>query len=339
MAGGFFDGLEERITSPLFLAGAGLLSGEGFGGAMQGLQMGTGLQRQRQKQQAFQQLTGPGGMAGIDPNVLKLAQAAGPDAGFGILAGGMPKAASPTDDMREYEMAKTQGFTGSFMDFDTQRRSASAARTDVKMPAQETAYEKEIGGLLAKEFVNSQTAAAGASQAQADLRVMKAALENPNVYLGTGGEQVQNLKKAVGSLFGVDVAGVPDGEIIQRTAAKVALGMKDQLPGPMSNSDRDFLMSLPANLSASPEGAKRVVELGLAQRQWQTERGQLARNFAARNKGRLTPEFYSEVAAVDEKWGQQMGALARQLQGGTQQPRRAPTAGTPMGDDPFGLRK
>lgn len=340
MAGGFFDNLEQKITSPLFLAGAGLLSGEGFGGAMKGLQMGAGMQdhrrqlaEQQQKQQALQQLTAPGALQGISPDVLKLAQAAGPDGGFNILAGSI-KQPTPTNDMREYEMAKSQGFKGSFLDFDTHRRAASAVRTNINMPM-ETAYDKEVGGLLAKEFIESQKAGAGASQAEADLRVMQTALSNPNVYLGTGGEQVQAVKKAAGSLFGADVAGVPEGEIIQRTAAKVALGLKDNLPGPMSNSDREFLMSLPANLSASPEGARRVVELGLAQRQWQTERAAVARNFAGKNKGRLTTEVYAELAAVDDKWAKQMGSLAQQLQGGTQMPRRAPTSGTRFD----GLRK
>lgn len=341
---GFFDNVEEKITNPLFLAGAGLLSGEGFGGAMQGMQMGTGLQNQRRRQaedakrqQAYKGLlTDPNFTKGMDPRALQLAQA-DPETGMGLFADQF-KAASPTDDMREYQMAKSQGFTGSFLDFDTHRRAASAVRTNINMPM-ETSYDKEIGGLLAKEFVESQKAGAGASQAEADLRVMKSALENPNVYLGTGGEQVQALKKAAGSLFGADVAGVPEGEIIQRTAAKIALGLKDNLPGPMSNADREFLMSLPANLSASPEGAKRVVELGLAQRQWQTERAAVARNFAAKNNGRLTPQVYSELASIDEKWARQMEGLSKQLQGGAQQPRRAPTTGTPMGDDPFGLRK
>jgi hypothetical protein len=103
---GFFDNLEEKITSPLFLAGAGLLSGEGFGGAMQGLQMGTGLQGQRRKQAedakrqaAFQQLTQGGQLQVISPDVLKLADAAGPGGGgFDILRGAIPK---PRDALEE----------------------------------------------------------------------------------------------------------------------------------------------------------------------------------------------------------------------------------------------
>lgn len=108
---GFFDNLEEKITSPLFLAGAGLLSGEGFGGAMQGMKMGAGMQDMRRKQAedakrqaAFQQLTQGGQLQGISPDVLKLAQAAGPDAGFTMLAGAVPK---PRDALDErYKLAQ-----------------------------------------------------------------------------------------------------------------------------------------------------------------------------------------------------------------------------------------
>jgi hypothetical protein len=127
---GFFDGLEEKITSPLFLAGAGLLSGEGFGGAMQGMQMGTGLQGQRrkqqqemQRQQAYKGLTAPGALQGISPDVLKLAQAAGPEAGFDILSKGVQPKATPST-VQEFEFAKQNGYTGSFMDF---RKSGGGA--------------------------------------------------------------------------------------------------------------------------------------------------------------------------------------------------------------------
>lgn len=48
---GLIDGLEESATSPLFLAGAGLLAGEGFGGALRGAQAGFGWQDQRRQRE------------------------------------------------------------------------------------------------------------------------------------------------------------------------------------------------------------------------------------------------------------------------------------------------
>ena len=240
-------------------------------------------------------------------------------------------AGKPTDDMREYNLSKSQGFTGTFLDFDKQRRSASAARTNINMPM-ETAYDKEMGKQLAGEYIKSQETAAKAAQAQGDLRVMQDAADNPAVYTGTGGNTIQGLKKAAQTLFGVDVQGVPEGELIQRTTAKIALSLKDGLPGPMSDSDRQFLMDLPAGLTTSPEGIRRVVKLGLAQRQWEIERAQAAQKFATQNGGRLTPEVYRVLSGVDQKWARSMGTLSRELQQQAQTAPRSPKSGIPAAD-------
>jgi hypothetical protein len=329
---GLLGGFEDRILSPLFLGGAALLSGEGMGGALRGMQVGAGFQDQRRQlaeqerqKQAFQGLLAQGDYT---PQQRGLLEAAGPAAFPLMLKQQFPDRLSPTDDQREYAQAQQQGFKGTFMDYLTSLKKAGAQVTNIDLK-QEGAYDKEIGGLLAKEFVESQKASSGANEALGDLAVMKSMLANPNVYLGTGGNQVQAVKKAAQTLFGVDVKGVPEGEIIQRSAAKIALGLKDNLPGPMSNADREFLMSLPANLAASPEGARRVVELGMAQKQWQIERAAAVRDYAAKNKGRLDPGVYQAVSAIDQRWAKQMGALAQQLQAGVQAPARAPTAGVP----------
>lgn len=48
-----------------------------------------------------------------------------------MATGDLPKAPSPTDDMREYEYAKSQGFTGTFQDYMTAMKKAGAASTVV----------------------------------------------------------------------------------------------------------------------------------------------------------------------------------------------------------------
>lgn len=81
-----FEYLDGTLTSPLFLAGAGLASGEGFGGAMQGMKMGLGAQEARQKQQQQQQLTqtlnDPTAFQGVPPEIMRLAQATRDPAGI-----------------------------------------------------------------------------------------------------------------------------------------------------------------------------------------------------------------------------------------------------------------
>ena len=104
MARGLFDYINGTMESPMFLAGAGLVSGEGFGGAMQGMRMGMAAQDRRmqmaeldRQKAAYDELLAnlP---QGIPMGYAALARAAGPDRGLGILASGMPKARDPLDE-------------------------------------------------------------------------------------------------------------------------------------------------------------------------------------------------------------------------------------------------
>lgn len=329
--GGFFDGLLDSIQNPLFLGGIGLMSGGGDG-LQKGLLAGNQFAEQRKKQAQQQALqSAVMGMPDI-PEQYKTVLAASPELATSYLTNAL--APKSTDDQREYNMARGQGFKGTFMDYQMALKKAGAQQTNIDLK-QEGAYDKEIGGLLAKEFIKSQEQGSNAERDIADLEVLNKSIENPNVYMGTGGNQVQAVKKAAQSVFGLDVQGVADGEVIQKTSAKAALGLKDNLPGPMSDSDRKFLMDLPANLSTSPEGARRVVALGVAQKRWQAERAAAARAFAAKNGGRLTPEVYGVLSTIDRKYSQTMSGLVETLRGQAQSAPRAPTSGTGLD----GLRK
>jgi hypothetical protein len=86
---GLLGGLEDRILSPLFLGGAALLSGEGMGGALRGMQVGGGFQDQRrqlaeqerQKQQFQGLLADPSVTGALPAPMLKIAEMAGPTSG------------------------------------------------------------------------------------------------------------------------------------------------------------------------------------------------------------------------------------------------------------------
>lgn len=91
---GLLGDFDERILSPLFLGGAALLSGEGMGGALRGMQVGAGFQDQRrqlaeqerQKQQFQGLLADPSVTGAIPEPMLRIAQMAGPTAGADHLA-------------------------------------------------------------------------------------------------------------------------------------------------------------------------------------------------------------------------------------------------------------
>ena len=60
----------------------------------------------------------------------------------------------PTSDVKEYNLAKSQGFTGTFMDYQTGLKQAGANNVNINnAPAQgETSYQKSIGEQLAKRW-------------------------------------------------------------------------------------------------------------------------------------------------------------------------------------------
>jgi hypothetical protein len=193
--------------------------------------------------------------------------------------------------------------------------------------AAEPAYDARMGTLLADEFKAVQEGAGKASEAKAELMLMKEAIKSPDLYMGTGGEQVQDVKKALATVFGMDLKGVPEGAVVQRVASKIALSMKDGLPGPMSDSDRQFLLTLPPGLADHPESARRLVEIGLAQREWKIQLADAANDYVAKN-GRLDQNWYRLKGAIDAEAANRIGALSQQLQQQPQAERRSPTAGT-----------
>lgn len=91
---GLLGDFDERILSPLFLGGAALLSGEGMGGALRGMQVGGSFQDQRrqlaeqerQKQQFAGLLADPSVTSAVPTPMLRIAEMAGPSAGAEHLA-------------------------------------------------------------------------------------------------------------------------------------------------------------------------------------------------------------------------------------------------------------
>lgn len=345
----FLDKLNAGFSSPMFQFGANLLAGSAQGdvgrGVSSGAQAASRAQRQHQQlaefeaeqkrfaaaeaEKAQKQKLFLETISAADPKTQPILKMMGPQKAGQFLLDQM-QGPKQTSDIQEYELAKRQGYKGSFLDYQTALKGAGASRVTVNN-AGETAYDKEIGKQLADEYRSAQTAGGKAARDLADLQVMEKSLENPAVYTGTAGETINSLKKAAGTLFGIDVEGVADAEVVQRISREIALGMKDKLPGPMSDSDRRFLLELPPGLGSSPEGARRLVQLGVAQQQWQLERSQAARDYAAQNGGRLDPGFYEKVADVDARWSRQMGGIIETLRKQPQEPVRSPISGIPNG--------
>lgn len=88
---------------------------------------------------------------------------------FEPLVSGAPEQPKPTDDMREYEFAKSQGYPGTFQDYMLEQRKAGGTSVNVKsegtIPTGFKAVRDEQGNLIRYEPVPGGPAAIEAEQA------------------------------------------------------------------------------------------------------------------------------------------------------------------------------
>ena len=97
-----------------------------------------------------------------------------------------------------------------------------------------------------------------ASQTLADAQMMNTLIDQID-YTGFGSEALLNIQK-VGRMVGLDIGDdVPAKEAATRLTAKLGLALKENLPGPMSDGDREFLLSIPPNILTTREGNKALV--------------------------------------------------------------------------------
>ncbi len=116
---GLLGNLHRTMTSPLFLGGAALLTGNGFGGAMQGMQMGAGFEENRrrralaaQERQSYEDLVSrPDMRANLPSGLGEILLAAGPERGLPLLAKFADPDRSLNIEMQRANLAKTKAET------------------------------------------------------------------------------------------------------------------------------------------------------------------------------------------------------------------------------------
>lgn len=205
----------------------------------------------------------------------------------------------PTDDMREYEFARQQGFNGTFEDFMLRMKRASA--TNVNVGGAEKGFDKTLGEGYGKHFLDVQDQARAAQRALNALEVMDQALADPGFYSGAGGETVQQLKR-IGASLGMDADGISSMETFNAMSKQAALdAMGGSLGTGFSNADRDFVVDQVPNLGNTQEGNRQLVEIQRKLNRRKLEIAQIARQYAARNEGRIDPGFDDYLA----RWAEQ----------------------------------
>ncbi|MCO5092663.1 phage tail tip lysozyme [Bosea sp. (in: a-proteobacteria)] len=209
----------------------------------------------------------------------------------------------PTDVQRNYELARRQGYQGSFVDY--QKELRAAGKTEINLGAGEKEYDKQSAKDFAELSRDVAKRGANANGKIATLNRLETLLANPNVRTGAGAQAALTLARAAKALFGIETEGLGPAEAVNAIANGFALELRNPsggagMPGALSDKDREFLMSLTPGLERTPEGNKLIIDYmrRLAKRDIEIEG--LRRDYIKQNK-RLDDGFYERLAEFSEK--------------------------------------
>lgn len=270
----------------------------------QGYDTGRKYATQNRRESALAQLMA-GGNANPDfAGVARTLAASGDLEGAGQVAALNKNLAGPesTDEIKEYNLAKQQGFQGSFFDFKTQLKKAGATRINNAVNVGENEYAKTLAKSDAERFLGYQKAGQSAQGALGSLDVLENAMADPNFYSGPGAERFALPLRQAQAAFGGDPKAAASMETFRSTASKAALdAMGGSLGAGFSNADRDFVLNQVPNLSNTPEGNKQLVSVARKIRQREIQVAKMAREYASKNNGRLDSGFDAVLQDYAEK--------------------------------------
>lgn len=121
----------------------------------------------------------------------------------------------------------------------------------------ETAFQQGRGRAASDAMTGIMDRATVAQSTLADAGMMKALLKQVD-YTGFGGNTLLSVQRMAQSL-GFETEGLGAKEAVSRLTSKLGLALKSDLPGPMSDGDRKFLLDIPPNLATTKEGNAALV--------------------------------------------------------------------------------
>lgn len=104
----------------------------------------------------------------------------------------------------------------------------------------------------------------GATDAQTQLGTIdeiERALATPGVYQGSAGGAVNSLRKAANSVGLGDFSGVADADVANALGGRLALTLRQNMPGSLSDSDRKFLEAMAPGTALTPEANARLIRI------------------------------------------------------------------------------
>jgi hypothetical protein len=306
---GLIDALQSGVSSPLFQSGAAMYSaasqgkdiGTGFlmGGEAAGraaksqaeqAQMQREMAAQRQRDQMWAQLTSgktPAWASNLPAGTIELAKALGPESGLALVSKMALSKPEKTTTQKDYEYAKSQGFSGSLMDFTKAQNESKRPVTNIDMKG-ETSFSQEAGKATAKRYSELAEQGQAARVAQGDID----RLEELGAAIGTQGA-VANVKAALGpyaNALGVKIDGLDDIQAFSSIVSRLAPTMRP--PGSGATSDfefKQFLNALP-QLAQTTEGRKLVLDQMRAMNAYKAQLGDLSERVLSGDIDRKTAD-------------------------------------------------
>lgn len=165
------------------------------------------------------------------------------------------------------------------------------------------------------------------------LALMEQAMNTPGFYSGVGGEGVKRANQFLSALGVKDAKAASAQEVFDALSNKVVLdGLGGSLGPGISNTDRDYIGRTAPTLASTPEGNRALIGVARALAQRQQEVAKLARDYAAKNSGRLDGGFdqvLDDFAAQNPLFPQARASATASApqeppQGAPQGTRRAP---------------
>ena len=207
--------------------------------------------------------------------------------------------AKPTDDMREYDAARRQGYQGTLQDWITSGRKAGATNVTV---GTEKGFDKTVGEGYGKRFLEVQDSAQAAQRALNALDVMEQAMSDPGFYSGAASGSVASLKRYANALGLPGAEGVDSIETFSALSKQAALdAMGGSLGSGFSNADRDFVTGQVPALENSPQGNRALIGIQRKLNERKQDIAKLARQYASQNDGRIDGGFDDYLTQWAEK--------------------------------------
>jgi len=182
----------------------------------------------------------------------------------------------------------------------------SGIPTNIKVnpTAAEAEYDKKKAESFAQMAEQMRASWMNSTKMNSMLDQLETLYKDPNVTQGALAENITGLKGIAASL-NIDIAGKGSEDAIRSITNKFALELRNPsggagMPGAMSDSDRNFLASIPPSLSNTPTGRALISQGMRAINNRDKQIANMAQRYEEKN-GRLDNGFVKEMREWSEK--------------------------------------